>query len=452
MSDYQATRSKCPYAEPLDYCLIYADSAESIGLVGMGTIDGQARPGESFEQVPGHRGLPERPMLARFYHCQGVAISGLTLMGAGSWCMHFAHSRNLKLHRVNVFNQIQDGFNIQSCEDISISDCHLKCGDDAIALTTDDAHSPLKNCVVTNCLLSSRWAGVRLGPLSRGNFENIAIANCVFYDCYGGGIKLGMFEGAEIRDMIISNLVMQNVTAPISLFLSRLPPIGLEKAEPAPIGRIHHVQFENIRAVVADKAGPPWYGDKQMGEGPDQGSAVFIHGHPGHNIEDITLSNLAFTFPGGGSSELAVRRDMPDFDAIPKVGVWPDHHRAWGGIPAYGLYARHVNELTLNNLHFDLATPDRRSAIFLQEVREVELAACRLKSDGNAAVTLKDARQVFVQGCRGEGEAESFMRVEGSSSRAIGMVGNDFRNRPHAVQVGDGVGKSEVTEVGNLNR
>ena len=142
MADYANVREKCPYAEPLNYCLIYADGAENVTVTGRGTIDGNARPGQYFRQLPGHQGLPERPMLLRFYNCRNVELSDVFLTGAGSWCTHFSHTRNVKLDRVNIYNEIQDGFNIQSSEEFTISNCNLRCGDDGIALTTDGKQSP----------------------------------------------------------------------------------------------------------------------------------------------------------------------------------------------------------------------------------------------------------------------------------------------------------------------
>jgi len=452
IADYANVREKCPYAEPLNYCLIYAEGVENVTVTGRGTIDGNARPGHFFKQLPGHHGLPERPMLLRFYDCRKVEVTDVFLTGAGSWCTHFSHTKQVKLDRVNIYNEIQDGFNIQSSEEFTISNCNLRCGDDGIALTTDGQQSPLKNFVITNCLISSRWAAVRLGPLSRGNYENILISNCVFRDCYGGGIKIGMFEGAEIRDVSVADIVMENVTAPIAIYLSSLPPIGLATRQLAPIGGIRNIRFSNIRAIATGTAGPPWYAQEMPGEGPDQSSCLFLHGSPGHRIENVTLSDIHVTVPGGGTQAEADRRDLPDFPDIPKDKTWPEHLAEWGPMPAYGLYARHVHGLSLHQVRFDATRPDARSAVFCNEVAGVELTACKLDTTGNlrTPVTLKNVHGALIQGCQSRGEAPAYVRVEGPRSRSIGLVANDLRTCAEAVQTQDGAMRSEVAGQANL--
>ena len=103
-----------------------------------------------------------RPTLLRFSDCRDVTISNLTLQHAASWCCNLERCKEMRLHGlhlVNRANQNNDGFDLNQCEDVMISDCHLDCGDDAIALQDGGLR-----IVVTNCVISSRWSAVRLGP------------------------------------------------------------------------------------------------------------------------------------------------------------------------------------------------------------------------------------------------------------------------------------------------
>jgi hypothetical protein len=310
----------------------------------------------------------------------------------------------------------------------------------------------LKNFVITNCIISSRWAAVRLGPLSRGNFENIAISNCLFRACYGGGIKIGMFEGAEIRDLSAANLLMENVTAPIAVYLSSLPPIGLSGSQPEPIGQIRNLRFSNIRAISTGTPGAPWYPGERPGEGPDQSPNIFLHGSPGHQIENVTLSNVHITVPGGGSQAEADRRDMPDFPDLPKDKTWPEHLAEWGVMPAYGLYARHVRALSLAQVRFDVAKPDVRSAVFCNEAEGVELTSCKLDTTGNhrSPVTLRNVDGALLNGCQSRGESAAYVRVEGERSRSISLLANDLRTCETAATTYDGALSAVVAGEANL--
>jgi hypothetical protein len=245
---------------------------------------------------------------------------------------------------------------------------------------------------------------------------------------------------------------MENVTAPMALYLSSLPPIGLATREPEPIGKIRNIRFSNIRAISTGTAGPPWYAREMAGEGPDQSPCVFLHGSPGHRIENVTLSDVHVTVPGGGTPAEAARQDLPDFPDMPKDKVWPEHLAEWGPMPAAGLYARHVRGLSLDHVRFDATRPDARSAVFCNEVEGVELASCKLNATGSsrAPVTLKNVSRALVQGCQSMGETPALVRVEGPGSRSIALVANDFSTCANAVETQDGALGSEVEKQANL--
>ena len=468
IADYASDTGRCPYyPEPMDKCLIYAKGARNIALTGQGTIDGQFR-GELFRQLPGTVGRDaiQRPMLLRIEDCENVQMSGLTLTGSAAWCTHWARSRDIRLHGLSIFNDQQDGFNIESCEDVTISDCNLRCGDDGIALTTNPVGRALRNLTVTNCLISSRWAAIRLGPLSKGDFANITVSNCVFRHCYGGGIKMSMWEGAEIRDCLFANIVMDDVTAPIALHLSDWEEIGTLDAEPRvmPVGRMRNLRFQGIRAIARTGPDRPWYPEERLralqasglplDARADWAPLLFLHGHPSQDIENVTLSDVHITVPGGGSAEEAARRDMPDMDRTGTQGVWKEHSAVWGVMPACGLVARHVRGLTLDQVEIDLASPDARAPVFCIECSDLELSGLRTRGTdlSQAIVACRDCEDAFVHGCRPLDEAKTFLRAEGARSRGIALVGNDLRRVGECAALADGAPTEAVSAVDNALR
>lgn len=392
LKDYGMDTGICPYyPEQLDQCLIYAKDCVGITLMGKGLVDGgqDTRPIIRPEDASA-RQAEQRPMLLRFEDCEHLEIKEVTFKGAYSWCTHIKYCSDVRLTGVTIVNKIQDGFNIESSREVIISDCNLKCGDDGIALTTSDVNKPMKDLTVTNCVISSRWAAVRLGPLSKGNFENIVIDNCVFRDCNGGGIKLGMFEGAAIRNCNFSNIVMENVTMPIGIFNARWIDIGnLDEPDTLlPPGIIENISFSNIRAIA--KKGPvsPWL-DTNISEEelndilvrPDRNSTLFFHGYKDHPLKNISLNNIHITFPGGGTKEEANRVDVIDMDEIDinEGGYWTDNKSSWGVAPAYGLYGRHIDGIRLRDVTFDLVNSDERAGVFLKNSKTITL--------GNLVVT-----------------------------------------------------------------
>ena len=171
-------------------CIIYAKDAHNIGLAGGGVIDGRGK------GVPGACGSGpcDRYKIIHFDRCSGILITRVTLKDPAEWCTHLSECEEVIIEGVQVHGYINannDGFDIDSCQHVFISDCHIKCGDDAIALKTNSS-LPCRNITVTNCVLSTRWAAFRFGPEARGNFEEITVSNCAIHDTFGCGIKLQM--------------------------------------------------------------------------------------------------------------------------------------------------------------------------------------------------------------------------------------------------------------------
>jgi hypothetical protein len=422
--------------EYLDYCLINACGAHRIALTGEGIVDGQGAAfpygTENFNFEDQASAINQqsfiRPTLLRFADCQAVTISRLTLQHAASWCCNMEQCNELRIHGVHLVNranQNNDGFDLNQCEDVLISDCHLDCGDDAIALQEGGLR-----IVVTNCVITTRWSAVRLGPAAKGIFRDIAVSNCVIYDTYGATVKIQEVEGGVMENISFDNLVMEHVTGPISLRLGGYLGWRNERKESLPIGVLRNIRFSNIRATVADDAYPlPHEVPAFPGE---KKSCLNITGVPGYFVENVSFRGVHVTFPGGGSREDA-QRDVPELR-----DRYPEYHM-FGTLPAYGMYLRHVKGLTFEDVTLDTAAPDLRPALVGDDVEDLELSAFRAAGSGAPALLrLRDARGVYIHGCRALNEVPLFLQVEGKGSRGILMQANDLRRAGRAFTLVEG--------------
>ena len=423
--DYREDTGVCAYPEGVDRCLIYAKGARNIGLTGRGTISGNGKPAALLQkdnQIDKHN---QRPMLVRFEDCTGIHVDQLTLVEAFSWCFHFARCKDLRVQGLSIFNRRQDGIDLESCQDATVSDCNIKAGDDAIVLLANK-NMATRNVTITNCILQSRWAGVRFGPLSYGDIDNVAISNCVVHDCGGGGIKIAMLEGGTIKNGTFSNITMDRVVCPILIMLIDWQEIDSGSPHIMPVGKISHLIFSHI---VGTAAGGP-------AESPDTGGTLFLQGHPRQDLEDIALSDIDLTLAGGGTRQQAARRNMTDADRMPHSGNWPEN-QGWGVPPAAALYARHVKGLSLDRVRFSMARPDLRSTVFLRQSSDINIAGLTTgNSAGHAAarLTLLDCRDALISGCQDHHGGESFLAVEGPQTRGISLLGNSLVGFEHEVQ------------------
>jgi hypothetical protein len=430
------------YPEHLNYCLINAYRARNIALTGEGCVDGQggafAAGTEGFN-VEAESAAPNpqphiRPTLLHFTECNGVTIGNLTLMNAPAWCCQLEKCREMRIHGVHLLNranQNNDGFDLTDCEDVTISDCHIDSGDDAIAFKSGG-----RRIVVTNCVISSRWSAFRFGPESLGVFRDIAVSNCVIHDTYGSAIKLQQVEGGVMENVSFDNLVMNHVTGPISLRLGGYLGWRQERRESLPVGVLRNIRFSNIVATVADNAYPrshevpPFPGERN--------SCINITGVPGHLVQNVSFSGVRVLFPGGGSRDDAER-------SVPEMrDNYPDYHM-FGTLPACAVYLRHVAGATFENVTVENTAPDQRPAFVGDDVTQLELSNVRAGGGSDSTVRLRDARRVYIHGCRPLDAVDAFLSVEGAASSDILLQANDLRCADQDCLVSDGASAGAVT-------
>jgi hypothetical protein len=430
------------YPEHLNHCLINAYRARNIALTGEGCVDGQGAAfpaGTEGFNAEAESAAPSaqphiRPTLLHFTDCQDVAISELTLKNAPAWCCQLEKCNEMRIHGVHLLNranQNNDGFDLTDCEDVTISDCHIDSGDDAIALKSGG-----RRIVVTNCIISTRWAAIRFGPESLGVFRDIAVSNCVIHDTYGAAIKIQEVEGGVIENVSFDNLVMDHVTGPISLRLGGYLGWRRERKESLPIGVIRNISFSNILATVADNADPmphevpPFPGERI--------SCLNITGVPGHFVENVSFRGVRILFPGGGSKEDALR-------LIPELrDHYPEYHM-FGTLPAYAVYLRHVKGVTFQDFTIESAAPDMRPALVGDDVEDLELANVRAGGASELGLMrLRDVRRAYVHGCRPLDDVGVFLGIEGARSQEILLQANDLRRAAQDCMVTEGASVEAV--------
>jgi len=349
IKDYTEKVQTSVEAPSFSQCLIYAEKAKNVTISGMGTINGRGFP-RYFKK--------KRPMLMRFIECNNLHIKNVTLKNAGSWNTHLVFCHQVRFDNVNIHNRIQpnnDGIDFDGCSNVMISGCIIDSRDDAICGKSTSTIHPCENIIVNHCIMSSDCSGFKLGTSSRGRFNNITVSNCVMKNCRMSAIKLLCVDGGSINNINFSNIVMDSVEGPIFIRLGARGKLykkakeqdysatGIDAISSTPVGAIKNVMFSNIQASVV--------------ETDTARAGMLITGINGHYIENVTFNNVHVLYPGGGSVKQALRY-VPELAA-----VYPE--KAWFGIlPAYGLYARHIKNMALNNVSFDFVSPEMRSSMF----------------------------------------------------------------------------------------
>jgi polygalacturonase len=169
--------------------LIYAKDAVNVGIVGNGSIDGQ---GASFwkdkelgEDVMWRKGWGEvshyykacfkRPeRLVRFSGCKNVFVRHVLLKNSANWTLHILACDEVSIEGIRIHNPLEgpntDGIDIDSSQNVSISDCKIVTGDDAIVLKNtniEERKQTTRNITVTNCVLTTPCNAFKIGTESQ---------------------------------------------------------------------------------------------------------------------------------------------------------------------------------------------------------------------------------------------------------------------------------------------
>jgi hypothetical protein len=400
--------------------MISAANAENVRIEGPGTIDGNGAKfftGRGDMTGPGQnssQGYYQRPHLLVLYRCKNLSMRDVFLTASAYHCARILQCQHVVLDAVRIHNRVNlnnDGFHINSSQYVHLSNCDVACQDDACALFGSS-----KFITVTNCTFSTRWSVFRFGG---GEAENITISNCVIYDTYGCPIKARFGARSRFENVSFSNLVMRNVTGPISLGLDSTRRNATADAQPAPRGVIRNIKFNGIRAIVVAEGKQhddlPWPQKFRPGE---TRQCIVLNGVAEDFLENISFQDVHVTYEGGGTAAEA-HRDVPKM-----AGKYFEI----GTPPSYGMYARNVRGLSLNNVRFEVQTPDLRPALVFENVSDAAVSALSAESDAKAESLLRftNVREILLSACRMLTAGASFLHLSGPDNANIRIEGGDI--------------------------
>jgi hypothetical protein len=234
--------------------------------------------------------------------------------------------------------------------------------------------------------------------------------------------------------MSFSNLVMNGVTGPISIGLG---PQRTGTESDAPPGIVRNISFNGIRATVSKPAMLP---DAPYGASHNPGevfSCIILNGMDKGFLENISFNDVHVTFPGGGTAGQAAVRD------VPKIA---GEYYAIGAPPAYGMFARNVRGLTMQNVRFQTESPDLRPAVVFDHVSDATLSGLSVEGNADAESVLRfiESQDALLGGTRLLTAAKVFLQVEGVANDAITIDGGDISKAAAPLAFKDGAKESAV--------
>ena len=352
-------------------------NCENISIIGSGKIDMRSVWDEDNVRNIVHRG----PKCIALKECKNIEISGLTILNATDLAVYFAGCENVDVHGLKLRVYI-DGISPDNSKNVDIYDCDIEAGDDSIVFKSSYTLNRLDFCKdirVKNCRIKSRCNAIKFGTETNGGFYDIDIRDCDIRDTRISGIAIESVDGAIVDGITLKNIKMVNVNAPIFIHLGKRMrgPYGRE------IGRIRNVTIEDVTAtgpyapyeIIAwdydsFKAGDFYQKLEVFGKAENfDGTAENriwqmtsnVCGLPSLPLENITFKNVYLKLDGGVKEYNKVVPE--EAQSYPEVYVY-------GRIlPAKGIYFRHIEGLTIENMKADTYREDVREEFVFEDVK-----------------------------------------------------------------------------------
>jgi len=422
-----------------NWALLFAVHAKNITIEGPGTIDGQGaqfHPAVRGATPPSGIGGNKRPYHLLVYQSENFTVRNISLLDCAYHSIRIIESQRIFLDSIYIHNRVNgnnDGFHFISAEQVRLSNCTVKCGDDACAM-----FGSCRYITVTNCYFSTRWSVFRFGG---GHAGDIAISNCVLKEVYGCPMKFQGDPGSVFENISFSDLVLDDVTGPISISVGKGRRRASDAALPEvlPPVAVRNISFSNIHGNVTAQA-PAQLSEGILGVGSRPGevrSAIVLNAIDDAVLENISFSNVHLTFGGGGTAEDAAIRDVPK--------VFGEYFEL-GRIPAYGLYARGARGLTLDNVRFEVSTPDLRPAVIFDHVEDAAFYGLSVEGNAQAESVLRfiDSKQVLLTASRVLTSSGPFLQLEGEANDGIIVEGGDLSKAASAAAFKGGATEKSV--------
>jgi len=420
------------------YGLIYSVDATNISISGEGEINGNGtffmngldkphmghdfdrkyvrqgeefmKPGTIFDDGPVSYSF--RPgLMILLERCENIHITGVTLKDSPEWTVRIGDCDDVDVDGISILNNPlipnNDGIHCTNSRNIRISNCNISTGDDAIIVTgfsalpapSDPAYKApsignktgyTENVTVTNCVLSSRSACIRIG-YGQHPIRNLVFSNLVMYDSNRG---IGIFarDNSSVENVLFSNIIINNRLHSGHWW---------GKGEP-----IHISAIPDSKTGVVGKIKNIWFSDITS----QSETGIVIYGTKESQIENIHLNRVNLTIRSGKytnsyggnfdlrpvfSNEFAVfKHDIPGLFAQYVRGLSiSDMELNWSGkLPDFftnGIEINHFEDISIDRFKGTAASDNTSlSPIKVSNGKGLQITNCQSK--GKNLVVLKE--------------------------------------------------------------
>ncbi len=370
----RASRNRADYDPP---SLIWCEQAEHVVIEGPGKILGEGEnwwnpprktpprtPPDTFvlkEAMAMHfdakrTRLPDRPSpFLRLIGSTDLKVRNLRIENSPGWTLMIDRCRRVEVQGVVIHNNYHggntDGIDVCASSHVDINRCFVATGDDGIVLKngySKDRNQAMSDIRVTDCTVMSSTNCFKIGTETANDIRDVRVSDCRFFveGIWPGGlsgIAIESVDGARVSRVDVENITMSNIMAPIFIRLgSRNRGKSADER-----GRLQEVRIRGVKATGVE-------------------FPCTLSGIPGAPLENIRLSDIDIRYRDAGEL-LEIRNPVPEQEKeYPEFAMF-------GDLPAYALWARHVNGLQVRNFKAVPRTGNRRAKFVWNDVFSLKL-------------------------------------------------------------------------------
>lgn len=351
------------------YGMFFTENSENITISGSGNIDANGdvffdttkakkiewggvtgtRQKENFRKVL-DGGIGDGPIVPKdrpyqtliFSNCKRITIKDVFISNSSFWTILMADCDSVLIEGIRLWTNMltpnADGIDITSSKNITISNCDVRAGDDAIIVVGYASHFEVpgfkdlrhssENINIVNCNLQSASSAIRIGYFDHNSVRNINISNCNITNSTRG-IGIFLRDQGSLENINVSNVNIETKLRtgdwwgngePIHISAVR-GKAKVDGTETEKLGVIKNVTFTNVNCKAEN--------------------GILIYGSEESRIQNINFKNVTFDFIDSKLNEVAGGN-------IDLRGCLDEKQQLFArDIPA--IYGQYVDDLTIED-------------------------------------------------------------------------------------------------------
>ncbi|MEO7109847.1 MAG: glycosyl hydrolase family 28 protein, partial [Polyangiaceae bacterium] len=245
-----------------------------------------------------------------------------------------------------------DGIDICDGTDITVQNCAINSGDDAMCIKSG-VRRGIDTMTVKDSVFSGNNGGsngIKVGTATYGALKNITLQDTWVKDVQYAAMAVESRQGSDIGPMDFNRIEFTGTGGAFFVYLAQQNDIAPTGDVPK-LGSVNDVSFTDIHGVTAT-----W------SSSPHQGSLItgVVYNATTYPITNLTFRRVGVSFDGNLSTVPAAPPEAIA-DQYPESNMF-------GDLPAWAYYLRHVQNVTFDSCTTNVVAADARPELMTNDV------------------------------------------------------------------------------------